>query len=126
MQTDDRRNNERRSNLRRSTERRRPRLNVPGLPARLLRGSGDGKTVATGRLINISPTGVRLAVDHEARVGELLLIEVRLPSETRLNLAARVAWSKPQDDGFSVGCKLSAAPAGEKLAELRRLASGEE
>lgn len=126
MQTDDRRGAERRSTGRRSSERRRPRLAVPGLPARLLRGSGDAKTVATGRLINISPTGVRLAVDQEARVGDLLLIEVRLPSNSTLNLAARVAWSRPQDGAFSVGCRLSAPPAGEKLAELRRLASGEE
>lgn len=125
MQTDDRRGAERRSTGRRSTERRRPRLAVPGLPAKLLRASGDGKTVATGRLINISPTGVRLAVDQEARVGEILLIEVRLPSDATLNLAARVAWSRPQDHGFSVGCRLSAPPAGERLAELRRLASGE-
>ena len=123
MPTDDRRGSERRSTGRRLMERRRPRLVLPGLPARLLRGSGDGRTIAAGTLIDISPSGVKLAVDQEAPVGELLLIEVRLPSEATLNLAARVAWSKPQEEGFSVGCRLSAPPAGEKLAELRRLAS---
>jgi len=124
MKTEDRRGADRRAAGRRVTERRRPRVEVPGLPTRLLRGSGDGKSVAAGRLLDISPSGVKLAVDHEAPVGELLLIEVALPSGTKLNLAARVAWSKPQDGSFSVGCRLSAPPAGEKLAELRRLAAG--
>lgn len=122
MQTEDRRGSDRRPAGRRVTERRRPRLTVPGLPVRLLRASGDGKTVATGRLLDISPTGVRLAVDQAASAEELILIEVGLPSDAKLNLAARVAWSKRQGSGFAVGCKLSAPPAGEKLAELRRLA----
>lgn len=124
MKTEDRRGSDRRAAGRRVTERRRPRLQVPGLPARLLRNSEDAKTVAAGRLLDISPTGVRLAVDQDAPVGELLLIEVGLPSAAKLNLAARVAWSKPHDGGFAVGCRLSAPPAGDKLAELRRLAAG--
>lgn len=124
MPTDDRRHVDRRFGVRRTIERRRPRLTVSGLPARLLRGSGDGKTVATGRLLDISPSGVRLEVDGDVPAGELLLIEVRLPSGATLNLAARVAWSRREHGAYAVGCKLSSPPAGEKLAELRRLAAG--
>ncbi|HEX6987020.1 MAG TPA: PilZ domain-containing protein [Planctomycetaceae bacterium] len=117
----DRRSLDRRSFDRRAGERRRPRLAVPGLPVRLLRGADGGKTVLTGRLLDISPTGVRLQIDGEVQVDEVLLIEARLAAGC-LNLAARVAWAKLEGEGIAVGCRLSAPPAGEKLAELRRLA----
>jgi PilZ domain len=121
MVAGDRRNADRRSDDRRSVERRRPRIAVPGLPVRVLRGGDGGKAVITGRLLDISPNGARLQVDGMVNLDELLLIETRLRAGC-LNLSARVAWTKPEAEGAEVGCRLSAPPAGEKLAELRRLA----
>src|SRR5690606_1639607 len=116
----DRRQDERRKHARRSTLRRRPRFAVPGMPVRLRCDSAVGKTVLAGRLLDISPTGVRLIVEGAVGVNELLLIETRLAAGC-LNLSARVAWARPHEQGFAVGCKLTAPPAGEKLMELRRL-----
>jgi hypothetical protein len=77
--------------------------------------------VISGRLLDISPNGARLRIDGKVLSDDLLLIETRLGAGC-LNLSARVAWAKPDGDGAEVGCRLSAPPAGEKLAELRRLA----
>ena len=97
-------------------------MTVPGLQVRLLCDSGGSQKVVTGRLLDISATGVRLLVNGEVAIDELLLIETRLTETDCLNLSARVAWIKPHAEGVAIGCRLSVSPAGEKLAELRRLA----
>lgn len=122
--SEDRRQDDRRGSGRRGGERRRPRLVVTGLPVRLLRSGVGG--VVTGRLLDISPTGVRLLVAEPLPLGEPLLIEARLPDGSCLNLSARVVRMRSEPEGHAVGCRLNVPPPGGRLAELRRLAAGAE
>ena len=80
--------------------------------------------MVTGRLLDISPSGVRLTVTEPLTLDEALLIEVRLPDGSCLNLSARVVRVRAEADGQAVGCRLNVPPPGGRLAELRRLAVG--
>ena len=120
--SDDRRQHDRRGSGRRGGERRRPRLVVTGFPVRLLR-TGDGGIV-TGRLLDISPTGVRIDVSAPLVLDEPVLIEVRVPDGTCLNLSAKVVRVRDEAEGCTIGCRLNVAPPGGRLAELRRLVAG--
>lgn len=122
MSTSDRRTTDRREGVRRNSDRRRPRLAVPGFSVRILKAGIDGQSLIDGRLIDISLTGIQLAVSPSAAfaIDDVLLVDVRL-EDGCLNLSAKVARTRLEAGSQIIGCRLASPPPPEKLAILRRL-----
>ena len=72
---------------------------------RILR-AGESVQALHAELIDASNSGIRMLSSEQVSESESLLVEVRT-TERCFNLAGRVVWSEPTEDGrFRIGCDL--------------------
>jgi hypothetical protein len=109
---------------RQRTDRRRTQRHLLDAEIRFLRSGGVPNAILGGELLDVSATGLRLAIDEPLSDGEKLLIEVRDHDQVCFNLTAAVVWTETNDAGEqTVGCELCVDLSPRQYARLRQLAA---
>jgi len=91
---------------------------------RFLRSGAAPHEVLTARVLDVSPTGVRIELDEPLILGECVLIEIRESDRHSVNLSAQVVWvASAEDNQHSVGCELRVELARKQFLMLQELVS---
>jgi hypothetical protein len=114
----------RRSQDRRSTDRRLADRVTLDAGIRFLRAGSSKEQILSGELLDVSASGIRIALQAPVAVGEKVLVEVRDDAEQCFNMIADVVWAEPLNDGrHRVGCELCADLNARQLRTLKKLAA---
>ena len=77
--------------------------------------ANGGDAAISGKLLDLSPTGLRLALSAGLDEGAPLIVEV-LPDR---NLNATVRWSRQEEDHHLVGCEWDQPLAYDEVWQIR-------
>lgn len=116
---------DRRQRDRRNIDRRRTQRHYLDADIRFLRAGGAPHEILEGELLDVSRTGLRLALRNALVPDDRLLIEVRDQARACFNLTAVVVWVEPHaPGGVLVGCELCVDLSPKQHARLKQLAFG--
>ena len=80
-------------------------------------------TVWSGRLEDVSTTGLRLMLEQSVPTGEKLLIEVRAAARTVCNVTVQVVWAEADVSGqHNIGCESLTELSDRQMSQLKAAA----
>jgi len=114
----------RRARDRRTSDRRSADRHTLGAGIRFLRAGSSTEQILSGELLDVSASGIRIALDEPLAAGEKVLVEVRDHEERCFNMTAEAVWVELLEDGrHQVGCELCVDLSDRQLRTLKRFAA---